>query len=90
MNIFCGNLNGEVTETDLQETFEKFGKVSSVKLIKDMFSGVSKGFGFVEMPSKTEAEAAIKELNVSDMKGKPMTVNEARPPRNSKGKGRRY
>ena len=90
MNIFCGNLNREVTETDLQEAFEKYGKVSSVKLIKDMFTGVSKGFGFVEMPSKTEAESAIKELNVSDMKGKPMTVNEARPPRNSRGRGRRY
>ena len=90
MNIFCGNLNGEVTETDLQEAFEKYGKVSNVKLIKDMFTGVSKGFGFVEMPSKVEAEAAIKELNVSDMKGKPMTVNEARPPRNSKGRGRRF
>lgn len=90
MNIFCGNLNGDVTEADLEEAFKKYGKVSSVNLIKDMFSGVSKGFGFVEMPSKTEAEAAIKELNVTSMKGKPMTVNEARPPRNTKGKGRRF
>ena len=61
MNIFCGNLNGDVTEADLEEAFKKYGKVSSVNLIKDMFSGVSKGFGFVEMPSKTEAESAIKE-----------------------------
>lgn len=90
MNIFCGNLSGEVTEADLEEAFKKYGKVSSVNLIKDMFSGVSKGFGFVEMPSKTEAEAAIKELNVTSMKGKPMTVNEARPPRNTKGRGRRF
>lgn len=90
MNIFCGNLNGDVTEADLEEAFKKYGKVSSVNLIKDMFSGVSKGFGFVEMPSKTEAEAAIKELNVTSMKGKPMTVNEARPPRNTKGRGKRF
>ncbi|OGU34905.1 MAG: RNA-binding protein [Ignavibacteria bacterium GWB2_35_6b] len=90
MNIFCGNLNGDVTEADLEEAFKKYGKVSSVNLIKDMFSGVSKGFGFVEMPSKTEAESAIKELNVTSMKGKPMTVNEARPPRNTKGRGRRF
>ena len=90
MNIFCGNLNGDVTEADLEEAFKKYGKVSSVNLIKDMFSGVSKGFGFVEMPSKTEAETAIKELNVTSMKGKPMTVNEARPPRNTKGRGRRF
>ncbi|KAB2843653.1 MAG: RNA-binding protein [Melioribacteraceae bacterium] len=90
MNIFCGNLTNDVTEDDLQEAFSKYGKVSSVNLIKDMFSGVSKGFGFVEMPSKTEAETAIKELNVTSMKGKPMTVNEARPPRNTKGRGRRF
>lgn len=87
MNIFVGNLASETSEEDLQQTFEKYGKIHSIKLIKDMFSGVSKGFGFVEMPSKAEAEAAIKELNVYVLNGKPMTVNEARPPRDKRKGG---
>ncbi len=89
MNIFVGNLSKETTENEIQSEFEKHGKVRSVKLIKDMFSGESKGFGFVEMPNNTEAEAAIKELNVKILNGKPMTVNEARPPRDKRKGGNR-
>ena len=93
MNIFVGNLSTEVTENDLEEAFGKYGKLRSVKVIKDMFSQKSKGFGFVEMASKLEGEAAIKELNTSELKGKPIIVNEARPQRNRRGggsRGRRY
>jgi RNA recognition motif-containing protein len=91
MNIFVGNLAADVTDQDLQSEFEAYGKVSSVNIIKDMFTGVSKGFGFVEMPSRLQAETAIKELNIKDIKGKLIQVNEARPQRNKRrgSKGRR-
>lgn len=79
MNIFVGNLSKEVTDDDLQSLFSEFGTVRSVKVIKDMFSGESKGFGFVEMPGQAEAQKAISELNTRDLKGKKITVNEARP-----------
>lgn len=79
MNIFVGNLSKEVTDDDLQSLFAEYGTVRSVKVIKDMFSGESKGFGFVEMPGQAEAQKAISELNTRDLKGKKITVNEARP-----------
>ena len=79
MNIFVGNLSKEVTDDDLQTLFSEYCTVRSVKVIKDMFSGESKGFGFVEMPGQAEAQNAISELNTKDLKGKKITVNEARP-----------
>ncbi len=79
MNIYVGNLSSDVTEEDLREAFGAFGELSSVSLIKDRFSGESRGFGFVEMPSKDEAQAAIDELNGKELKGKNLNVNEARP-----------
>lgn len=79
MNIYVGNLPYSVTEVQLKETFAVFGEVSDVAVIKDKFSGQSKGFGFVEMPNNTEAESAIKALNESDMSGRHIRVNEARP-----------
>ncbi|MEN6472856.1 MAG: RNA-binding protein [Syntrophaceae bacterium] len=89
MNIFVGNLSRDVSEDDLQHAFEAFGQVASAKVIKDQYSGTSKGFGFVEMPVKAEAETAIKELNGKDMKGRNVTVNEARPrPESGRGGGR--
>jgi len=88
MNIFIGNLSGEVTEADLRAAFEPFGKIDSAVLIKDKYSGQSKGFAFVEMPSKTEAEAAIEELNGTPLKGKTLTVNEARPKTENRSGGR--
>ncbi|OGP55247.1 MAG: RNA-binding protein [Deltaproteobacteria bacterium RBG_13_52_11] len=79
MNIYVGNLSFEVTEEDLQGAFESFGKVESAKIIKDTYSGQSKGFGFVEMPSADEAKSAISGLNGKELKGRALNVNEARP-----------
>jgi cold-inducible RNA-binding protein len=79
MNLYVGNLLFDVAENDLRALFEPFGQVTEVRLIMDKFSGKSKGFGFIEMPSKDEAQKAIAELNGKDMKGRAMTVNEARP-----------
>ncbi|MCF8307106.1 MAG: RNA-binding protein [Ignavibacteriales bacterium] len=79
MNIYIGNLSRETTEGDLQEIFSEYGKIKSVKVIKDMFTGESKGFGFVEMFSQTEGQKAIDELNAAEFDGKKITVNEARP-----------
>ncbi len=79
MNIYVGNLPYSVTEDELRELFGGFGDVSSANVIMDKFSGRSKGFGFVEMPSQADAEAAIKALNESDMGGRNIKVNEARP-----------
>lgn len=79
MNIYVGNLSREVTEEELKEQFLAFGDVSSCAIIKDRFTGESRGFGFVEMPSKEQAQQAISSLNGKELKGRPMTVNEARP-----------
>jgi len=96
MNIYVGNLSREATEDDVRTAFEEFGRVETVSLIKDKFSGDSKGFGFVEMPEKSEAEAAISGLNGTDLKGRTLNVNEARPRAEGRrgggrpGGGRRY
>ncbi len=79
MNIFIGNLAKDVNEDDLRQAFESFGEITSVKVIADRISGESRGFGFVEMPSKEEAEAAIEGVNGQEIKGQAVTVNEARP-----------
>ncbi len=79
MNIYVGNLSFNVTEDELKGVFAEFGEVSSVKIITDAYSGRSKGFGFVEMPNQTEAEAAIKGLNESSLKERDIIVNQARP-----------
>jgi len=80
MNIFIGNLSFNVTEGDLRQAFEAFGQVASATVIKDEQSGRSKGFGFVEMPVQAEAQSAIEVLNGKALKGRTITVNEARPP----------
>ena len=85
MNIYVGNLSYEVTEEDLKEAFEVFGEVNTVKVIKDKYTGRSKGFGFVEMPAKAEAQSAIEGLNGKDLKGRSLNVSEAR----SRPEGRR-
>ena len=79
MNIFVGNLAEEVSEDDLREVFEAFGQVESINILKDRFSGKSKGFGFVKMPSEEEGKAAIKENNGKDLKGATLRVDEAHP-----------
>ncbi len=90
MNIYVGNLSHEVTEEDLKEAFEVFGEVDTVKVIKDKYSGQSKGFGFVEMPAKAEAQSAIDGLNGTELKGRTLNVNEARPRTESRGSGGGY
>lgn len=91
MNIYVGNLSHETTDDDLRQAFEAFGQVESASVIKDRFSGESRGFGFVEMPSKTEAQTAIEEMNGKDLNGRAINVNEARPkaPRGGGGGGGR-
>lgn len=79
MNIYVGNLSYSVTEDELREAFGAYGEISSVSLISDKFSGQSKGFGFVEMPNNSEADAAIKALNETPLKGRNMRVNQAKP-----------
>lgn len=87
MNIYAGNLAHDLTENELRQAFEEFGKVDTARIIKDKYSGDSKGFGFVEMPSKDEAQAAIDNLSGKDLKGRPLSVNEARPRTDSRGGG---
>ena len=79
MNIYVGNLSYEVTEEDLKKAFEAFGEVDTFKIIKDNYTGRSKGFGFVEMAAKSEAQSAIEGLNGKDLKGRSLNVSEARP-----------
>ncbi|MGD9140795.1 MAG: RNA-binding protein [bacterium] len=86
MNIYVGNLSWEVTEEDLKEAFEAHGQVASANLITDKYTGKSRGFGFVEMPVEEEARAAMEALNGSDLKGRQLNVNEAKP-RNDRGGG---
>ena len=87
MNIYVGNLSYEVTEEDLNKAFAEFGEVVSAKVIKDGYSGRSKGFGFVEMSNNTEAEAAINGLNGSEIKGRAVKVNQANPRREGRSGG---
>jgi RNA recognition motif-containing protein len=79
MNIYVGNLDFKVNEKDLEKLFEKYGTVSSSKVIVDKYNGKSKGFGFVEMENRNEANKAISELNGASFKNREMVVNEARP-----------
>lgn len=79
MNIYVGNLGPDVTETELEELFKAFGQVTSVQLMRELFTGKGKGFGFVEMPGRAHSLAAISGLNGKELAGRPMKVNEARP-----------
>ncbi|MGZ5423629.1 MAG: RNA recognition motif domain-containing protein [Candidatus Aminicenantales bacterium] len=95
MNIYVGNLSTTVNENDLREAFQAFGEVSRAAVIKDKFSGESRGFGFIEMPKKEEADKAISMMNGKDMKGRTAKVNEAKPRTDSPrsggfGSGRSY
>ncbi len=91
MRIYVGNLPYSVTDEDLRDVFGEYGELASAEVIKDKFSGQSKGFGFVDMPSSAQATAAIKALHETDLKGRKLTVNEARPrPERPRGGGGRY
>jgi RNA recognition motif-containing protein len=95
MNIYVGNLSNTVNENDLREAFQAFGQVDKTAVIKDKFSGESRGFGFVEMPNREEATKAVSMMNGKDLKGRTAKVNEAKPKTDSSrsggfGGGRRY
>jgi RNA recognition motif-containing protein len=79
MNIYVGNLGYDVTDNELQAAFEAYGEVESARIITDRDTGRSKGFGFVEMPEKKEALKAIEGLNETELGGRNISVNEARP-----------
>ena len=87
MNIYVGNLSYRVTEDELQQLFAEYGSVVNVNIIKDKYTGQSKGFGFVEMEKQAEAEEAIKRLDGSSVNGRNIQVNQARP-RNERSKPR--
>jgi RNA recognition motif-containing protein len=89
MNIYVGNLAQDVKDEELKDLFSQHGKVDSVKIIRDMFSQTSKGFGFVEMPGRAQAQQALDQLNTFEFKGKKLVVNEARPQKERRGGGRR-
>ena len=85
MNIYVGNLNYGLQEDELSQLFATYGEVTSAKIIQDKYSGQSKGFGFVEMSDDAVASKAIEELNGTEVKGRNIKVNEARPPRQREG-----
>jgi len=89
MNVYVGQLPYNVNEEELMEIFTEFGEVASINLIKDRFSGQSKGFGFIDMPNNSEADKAIKALNKSMLKGREIKVNQAEQKKNKKGGRRR-
>ena len=78
MNIHVGNLAREVTEAELRQAFESFGNVAAVRIITDRHSGVSRGFGFVDMPDRDEAQAALEGLNMKELAGRTLDLSEAR------------
>ena len=90
MRIYVGNLSYEVTEEDLRLALEQFGQIESATIIKDKYSGQSKGFGFVEIASQAKGQAAIDGLNGKELKGRTLNVNEARPRTESRGSGGGY
>ena len=85
MNIYVGNLPKNTTEETVREIFAKYGEVSEVKLIKDRYSDELRGFGFIEMPSNSDAQKAIQEVNGTELEGHTLIVNEARPREDSSG-----
>ncbi|MBN1211702.1 MAG: RNA-binding protein [candidate division Zixibacteria bacterium] len=87
MNIYIGNLSRNTTEEELRQAFESYGEISSVNIIKDKFTGESRGFGFVEMPNQDEAKTAIDSLNGQELGGRTLNVNEARPRSDNRGGG---
>ena len=89
MNIYIGNLSTSSDEDNLRQAFEEFGQVESVKIIKDRYTGESRGFAFVEMPTKEEALSAIEGLNDKEFEGSTLIVNEARPRSEGSNRGGR-
>ena len=86
MNIYVGNLAHEVTEDELRQIFEEYGEVSTATILKDKYTGESRGFGFVEMPGKEDATQAIQKIDGMEVKGRRLIVNEARKREDNRGK----
>ncbi len=89
MKIFVARMSYDTTEDKLRSAFEDFGVVDSCKIIYDREENRSKGFGFIEMPDKAQGEAAINAINQTDVQGRSVRVNEARPRNDNRGGGRR-
>jgi len=89
MNIYIGNLSYDTTDEQLRQAFEGFGEVTSINIVKDKYSGESRGFAFVEMSDKDAAAAAIAGLNGHELNGRALSVNEARPRTERGGRGGR-
>jgi len=87
MKLYVGNLSYETTENDLRTAFEGYGQVSSINVITDKYTGKSRGFAFVEMDSKEEATKAMTDLNESELNGRNLNINEAKPRNDSRGGG---
>lgn len=90
MKIYVGNMSRDVTDDDLRQAFEAFGRVESAIVLKDKYTGESRGFGFVEMPSGSEARSAINGMNGKDLKGRTLNVSEARPREDRRDVGRQF
>jgi RNA recognition motif-containing protein len=90
MNIYVGNIPREASDAEIRKEFEQYGEVTTVTLIKDKYTNMLKGFGFVEMPNKDEAEKAIKNLDGTMFNGRPLTVNPAKPKTDSGNKPKRF
>ena len=86
MNIYVGNLSFDASEEDIQKLFSGFGQVSSVTIVRDKYSGQPRGFGFIDMPERSEAQAAIENLNGKELLGRSINVSEARPRTDRGGK----
>ena len=87
MNIYVGNLSYDTTEAKLQEAFEQYGQVESARIVMDKYTNRPRGFGFVEMPDESEGQAAIEGLHESELDERTITVNKARPKKDSRGGG---
>lgn len=90
MNIYVGNIPRETSEAELREAFEKFGEVSSITMIKDRYTNTFKGFAFIEIPKKEEAESAIESMDGTMFSGRPLTVNQAKPKTESNDRPKRF
>ena len=88
MNIYVGNLSYDTGNEELREAFAQVGQVDDARVIEDKYTGRSRGFGFVEMGNDSEAQKAIEELNGTDLQGRTINVNEARPREDRGGRGR--
>ncbi len=87
MDIYVGNLPYDVSDSELQQLFEKFGTVASARVVMDRATGRAKGFGFVEMNDRAEAEKAIEGTNGTEMNGRPLRVNESQPKPRTESRG---